>query len=460
MPANSQRPEYYKARKKWDLVRAIVENNAISYLPTIDVNDICRSDAYKKAGVLTNYTALTKEGLTGLIFRKPPTIKVPLDMEYLLTDVNGAGFTIDQFSQKNAGELLQTGRCGILADYPKVEYSLSSYQSEGNYNSRLKFYPAENIINWNIRIVGSKTLLSLIVLEEILNVISDDGFSWQPRTQYRVLELDALGVYTQTIYDETGLRIIEGPYQPTDYDGNVWYEIPFQFIGSENNDSFIDVIPLYDIAIVNLAHYRDSCDLQESSFYCSQPTTFVHANGSAFADAYGDVELGSRKLYVTGEGSSVTMLQASPNNLAREIMKDKEKQIAAIGARIIAEPGSGRETAEGARIRFASANSALYTLTNNLSIGIENAIKWACRYQGANPNEVVFKLNDQFYEETADPNLIAQMMLLMDKGAIAKADIRNYGRKTNIINMERTDDQIDSEAVVKELNNNTTVEGK
>ncbi len=442
-------PDYYKASKKWKLVRSIVDNDAQKYLPIININDPIRSESYKEAGYLTNYTALTKEGLTGLVFRKPPIVSLPSQMDYLFEDVNGAGFTITQFSQKIIGELLQTGRVGILVDYPKIDYYPSALEEPEK--SRLKMYTAESILDWRIRTVGSKTLLSLIKLEESVEDITENGLGYIRRTQYRVLELDAQGIYTQTVYDESERHIIEGPYQPTDYDGNVWYEIPFQFIGSENNDSFIDNAPLYDIAIVNLAHYRDSCDVQESSFYCSQPTTFVHANGGAFAEAYGDVELGSKKLYVTGEGSSVTMVQANPNNLARELMKDKEKQIASIGARIISEPGGGRETAEGARIRFASANSALYTLTTNTSLGIETQLKKACKYQGANPNQVLFKLNDQFYEETADPNLITAQMLLVDRGVIAKNDIRDYARKTNLLLGSRTNEQIDSEATVAKI---------
>jgi hypothetical protein len=277
--------------------------------------------------------------------------------------------------------------------------------------------------------------------------VSDNGLGYYFKKQFRVLELDALGIYTQTVYDQTEREIIEGPYQPTDYDGNTWDEIPFEFIGAENNDSYLDPIPLYDIAIINLAHYRDSCDVQESSFYCSQPTTFVHTNSAAFVDAYGKVNLGSRQLYVTTENSRAEMLQASPNNLARELMKDKEKQIAAIGARIIAESNTGRETAQGARIRFASANSALFTLTSNAELAVTAAVERICRFQGADPSQVIFQLNSQFYEEEADPNLIAQQILLMGQSVITKDDIRDYLRKTNLLQEARTNEILDNEGV-------------
>lgn len=443
MAVNSTHSDYYKYSKKWELVRRIVDNDAKKYLPCIS-DDVNRSLAYKESGYLTNYTRLTKDGLTGLIFRKPPIIVVPPEIDYLKTDVNGAGFTIEQFAQKIAGEVLQTGRGGLFVDYPQVDTYPSAI--EDTQTARIKYYPAESILDWRIRTFGSRTLLSYVKLEECVQELTADGFDYISRTQFRILELDAIGNYTVTVYNSSGVEILEGPYQPTDYNGNNWSYIPFEFVGSENNDSFVDPIPLYDIAIVNLAHYRDSCDVQESSFYCSQPTTFVHANGSNFSEAYGEVELGSRKLYVTGEGSGVTMIQADPNNLARELMKDKEKQIAAIGARIIAEAGSGRETAEGARIRFASANSSLYTITNNESLAIENAIKHVCRYQGCDSSNVLFKLNDQFYEETTDPNLVAQQILLLDRGVISKNDIRDYTRKTNMLSGSRTNEQIEAES--------------
>ena len=61
-----------------------------------------------------------------------------------------------------------------------------------------------------------------------------------------------------------------------------------------------------------------------------------------------------------GDTGSATLLQADANSLVGDAMIKKESQMVAIGARIITDR-TGNETAEGARIRFASENSVLAT---------------------------------------------------------------------------------------------------
>jgi len=77
------------------------------------------------------------------------------------------------------------------------------------------------------------------------------------------------GVYVQNLYDENGDLVMYagGPdIYPRQSDGSLWDEIPFSFIGSINNDETIDKAPLYDIAEINISHYRNSADYEESSF--------------------------------------------------------------------------------------------------------------------------------------------------------------------------------------------------
>ena len=52
-------------------------------------------------------------------------------------------------------------------------------------------------------------------------------------------------------------------------------EIPFTFVGAQNNDPSIDESPLYDIAMINLGHYRNSADYEESVFWCGQAQPWI-----------------------------------------------------------------------------------------------------------------------------------------------------------------------------------------
>ena len=159
------------------------------------------------------------------------------------------------------------------------------------------------------------------------------------------------------------------------------------------------------------------------------------------------IRFGSRAGYYLGVNGGADLIQANPNQLADTAMKRKEEQAVAIGARLIAPPG-GRETAEAAKIRFSSQNSALYIITKNVELGILNCLYWVMDFMSSDNSTVMFKLNDQFYDESVDPNVIAQQLMLLDRGIIAPNDVRYYVRKTGAIADSRTDEDIEQEVEV------------
>lgn len=436
MPVDSTHPEYDKSIKRWELVRSVVDNNAQKWIRTVDLTDPMRSDQYKQDAILTNFTRLTKIGLTGLVFRRPATIEVPSQLQYLMDDATGYDFGLEQLSQQVIGEVLVTGRYGLLVDYPTED-------NKGNV-ARIKPYLAESIINWKYKEIGSEYKLSLLVLKECIDETSDDGFEWVERIQYRVLVLDQENVYHQVIYDEDGE--VEGSSTPTGYNGLPLNEIPFTFVGSENNDACMDSIPLYDLAVVNLGHYRNSADYEESIFVTGQPFIVINlgeTNEDEFRQANPNgIKFGSRAGLTVGMGGSAQLLQANPNQLADTAMKRKEEQATAIGARLIAPPG-GRETAEAARIRFGSQNSALYTITKNVSLAFQSCLDFVAIFMMESPQDSDFELNDQFYEEDADPNLIAQEIMLVQAGCMTREEVRTNLGKSGI--------ELDDETVLPSL---------
>jgi len=349
--------------------------------------------------------------------------------------------SLNQFSQKLVGETLQTGRFGILVDYPPRDGVSSVKDLEENpATARFKPYRAESIINHKMGQVGSKNILTLVVLHErVEDPQNTDLFECPLVDHYRVLEIDKDGRYCQTVYardnDTNGnaFLLIEGPLYPTQADGSFFQEIPFQFFGSENNDCEYDPVPLYDLAVVNLGHYRNSADYEESIFICGQPMGVWSIAGSQeqFEAANpGGILWGARRGVNVGENGHGTLLQANPNQLADEAMKRKEAQASALGARLITPPHGGRETAEGARIRYGAQNSALYTLIQNISLGIIQCLQWTCQFMGANYDKVKYKLNDSFYDDATDPQMLMAMMQGYDRGFILAQEVRAYMRET------------------------------
>lgn len=447
MPVNAQHPQYTKFHCRWDLVRSVVHNDAQHWIRTVDKNDPERSRQYKQDAILTNFTALTKTGLTGLVFRRLPKVTLPTSLEYLMTDATGDDLPLDQMSQSIADDILQTGRYGLLVDYPKTDEPQSKYDLELSGNSaRFKCYRAEDIINWQTTVYGNKKILSMVVLRECVDGVDSDGYTWMQKQQFRVLKLTPERVYEQYLLDEN--ENVLDYAMPQDMMGKTFDTIPFTFIGSKNNDPDIDASPLYDLAVLNLGHYRNSADNEESIYICGQPYLTMGGDASMedFKANYPDgIKFGARAGSWLGSNSWANLLQANQNQMVAQAMKDKLDQALAIGARLIAPPG-GRETAEAAKIRFSSQNSALYMITKNISHAITKCLYWAQMFMSKEEQECEFILNDQFYDETADPNLIAQQIMLLDRGIIAPNDVRDYAKKTGFVRDSRTDEQIDDEA--------------
>jgi len=458
MPIETQHPEYQKYVPVWTRTRdavkgaRAVKEKKHEYLPVPDNSsgderkgtETVRYRQYIKRAVFTNFTGRTKNALVGAAFRKNPNFELPELVDYLSRDATGDGLSLIQLAKDELSNLLETGRSILLVDYPPAPDGLTVEQIQMlDLRAAIIPYSAEAVINWKTDTIAGRKMLTMCVLAETY-LDPEDEFSHESKTQYRVLRLRDDG-YTQQLYRED--RAVTDEIYPKKADGSVWQEIPLAFIGSKNNDPTIDEAPLADIADVNIAHYRNSADYEESCFLTGQPSLFLtHSLSPEQFQQYNPqgIKLGSRAGHVLGETGGATLLQADPNNLVMEAMKNKEASMVMIGARIITDR-AGNETAEGARIRFASENSVLGDLVNNLSQGIAQAIEWVCEFMGAQADDVEFQINDEFYDKSVDPQLIMSMVTLLDRSIIAEKDIFDRLKSAGVIDPERTLEEVQDE---------------
>ncbi len=461
MPVSTEHPDYQKYLPVWARTRdavkgaVAVKDKKHDYLPVPDNNsgderkgtETVRYRQYIKRAVFTNFTGRTKNALVGAAFRKEPVVEIPDQLEYLRKDATGDGLSIIQMAKDELSNLLETGRCGFLVDYPQAGDNLSAEEvAMLDLRASIVPYTAEAVVNWKTDTVrGRKMLVSVVLAENYLE--PEDEFTHESKTQYRVLRLRDDG-YTQQLYRDD--EPFGEEFYPRQSDGSVFDFIPFQFVGSKNNDATIDDAPLSDIADVNMAHYRNSADYEESCFLVGQPSLFLTTSLSneqfKTMNPQG-IKLGSRTGHVLGEQGAATLLQANPNQLVLEAMKNKEAQMVMIGARIITDR-SANETAEGARIRFASENSVLGDLVGNLSAAIVQCIEWVGLFMGADTTETVFKINDEFYDKNVDPQLIMSMVTLLDRQIIGDEDIFSRLKAGGIIDPKRTLQDVREEAGV------------
>lgn len=210
-------------------------------------------------------------------------------------------------------------------------------------------------------------------------VTEDDGFSIKTAEQLIVLRLTD-GVATSQLVQQKDGAWVFGEVSPIrQSNGKAFSEIPFTFIGSENNDADVDDSPMYDLAKVNIAHYRNSADYEESIFIAGQPTLFVSGVTDDWRDYYDGVTLnaqgqevttqghpitlGSRTAHLLGEGSTAQLLQANANMALFELMVHKEQQMVALGAKLI-NTSTTTKTATSTNSENATNTSVLSTIAN------------------------------------------------------------------------------------------------
>lgn len=423
-----------------------------AYLPGFDndPNDILYDKIIARA-IFSNYTARTINKTIGAIFRKESTVEIPSIMEYLKEDCTGQGQSLEQFSKDVMREVLAVGRVGILTEYPIVETPIDKESEiDLDLKARFKVYVDENIINYKSIFKNGKEILTQVRLVEEIEIILDE-FTSRFEKRYRVLDLDEQGYYRQRLYDYTEAKISEDIY-PLNYKREKWKRIPFEFIGADDNTTKRGSMPFYDLAVINLGHYRNSADYEDSLHIYSQGNLVIdvgETTSEQFKAQNGSViKLGGRNAIVLGKGGKAQLLQMEANAPALEAMEKKQDQMGAFGVAIF-EAGGTQQTAEEARIKASAESSVLSIVVGNGSEGIEKSIENACEYMGADPAQVEFSLNREFFPDVITPQEATMLQILRDAGDIATSDLRTRLRQTNVIDPSRTDEELDKEATPK-----------
>lgn len=454
--------EYTKAESRWRLIEdACAGEDAVKsagekYLPCLNPTDKSadnrmRNEAYVKRAVYYNASGRTLRSLTGLAFSKFPEIKVPAALEPITEDADGTGQTLIQHMHATLEQVMKTGRAGLLVDFPKTAGNTSRADEERNgVRPTVTYYDALSIINWRTTKIGAKVKLSLVVLAE--KHIEEDGFQQKEVPQCRALKLID-GLYVVEIWrkvknEQKGVEewSIVDTIEPVDGKSNRLDFIPFTFVGSKSNGVAINDAPMYDIASVNLAHYRNSADYEDSAHLCGQPQIWLAGLDETWRDHLekSGIYLGSRAILPLPVGASAGMLQAAPNMLCKEAMDAKERQLAALGARLIQNDAAANKTATQQMSEDATANSVLSLCCDNVSAAYTVAYTWAGLFANVE-GETEISIPTDFTKFTISDTELTTIMDGVQRGLIPQSDFWARLRQASIIDSEKTDDDIREE---------------
>ena len=383
-------------------------------------------------------TGTTLDGLLGQIFRKESEKSVPSDLEIMFEDVDGSGIGLDQFAKKCCAEVLEGGRAGVLVDYPQTDGPASRADLEsGNIRPIMRLYRSRDITNWQVSDFGAKKKFTLLVLKETVEELKEDTFEIQYFNQWRVLRLEN-GVYTQEIYSEkNGQMFKTEKVTVKGANGQPLDEIQFEIIGVKNNDVVPVKPPLYDIAILNIAHYRNSADYEESSYICGQPTPYFFGLSEEWVKEVlkGTIQLGARAAVPLPMNGGAGLIQAAPNMVPFEAMGHKERQMIALGAKLVQDKQVQRSATE-ASMEATSEASVLQSIAQNVSIALQDALKRACIFVGISPAEIIYKLNTEFDLNLMDASTRDQLNKEWKSGAITFKEMRKGLRDAGVAYLE------------------------
>ena len=458
MPITSTHKQYADQCERWARNRAAcagqdaVKLASTDFLPDDSATDRSiearsRYLRYLLRAVWMPVSGYTKQGLIGMMSRRPAEVELPAQIEYAKENADGAGLSLEQMAKLALAEVIEVGRLGLLVDYPAAEPGLSAEQvAQMGLSARITIYKAESIDNWKLANIGGALRLVMVKLCEIAEIEKDEYLLAEEK-RYRVLRLKD-GVYTQTLYNDKEEQIGE-VLTPRQSNGQPWEHIPFQIIGATTNSPEVDQSLISGIVDLNTAHYQMSADSAKNLHIHSGGTLVIASSMSneqwKEANPQG-VTVGADQGLFLGDTGSATLLQLDPASAVEEKLRSLETQMVAVGAHLISDT-NGLQTAEAARIDASGRASSLSTAVGNVSEGIEAALEDMTLFMGGDPAQVKYKLNQQFYPDNVDAQTIMAMIQLLDRQVVAVQDVRTKLRGGGLIAQNRTDEEIDGEVL-------------
>lgn len=458
MPITSTHKQYADQCERWARNRAAcagqdaVKLARTAFLP--DVNRLSNTpesrdkyDRYLEGAYWMPVSGYTKQGLIGMMSRRPAEVELPSQIEYALENADGAGLSLDQMAKLALAEVIEVGRLGLLVDYPAAEPGLSAEQvAQMGLSARITIYKAESIDNWKLANIGGVLRLVMVKLCEIAEVEKDEYLLAEEK-RYRVLRLQD-GVYTQTLYNDKEEQIGEA-LTPRQSNGQPWEHIPFQIIGATTNSPEVDQALISGIVDLNVPHYQ-LCAAEMKNLHVHSGGLLVISTNYSPEEWQrmnpNGVTVGADMGLNVGEGGRAEILQLEAAQAVAAKLAHLEKQMVAVGAHLISDT-NGLQTAEAARIDASGRASSLSTAVGNVSEGIEAALEDMTLFMGGDPSQVKYQLNQQFYPDNVDAQTIMAMIQLLDRQVVAVQDVRTKLRGGGLIAQNRTDEEIDGEVL-------------
>jgi len=449
-----KKEEYRENVDKWELIDSVITGDDVEdhliYLNAHDTSEENRerNKAYRERAVFYPIAEKTALGLVSLMFSEMPILNVPEIMNYVTDTVDGAGTSIFQQSQDLTLDVLTRGRGGLYVTYPDVSAPLSRADMQtGAFFATIHEIEAHQVINWRVSMDGAMLKLSLVVIKEVVTEV----------VNYKEVFIDQIrelflqdGVFFERLWrkDEMDVWVPFSESSPRDGKGNPWDVIPFAFVGSSSNAPEIDQSPMIGLIKLNIAHYRNSADYEDSVWFSGQAQPWMSGVTQTHVDLMtkNNMYIGSRSLLGVPSGEKFDFASAPPNPLVRQAMADKLEAMIGLGARYI-QPGGVAKTATQSNNDMAVQHSVLSIISGNVSSAYTRALNWVARYMGV-AEDTEYRTKQDFVDTNVTAQEIQAMVAGFVQGAIPISDYFTWLQERKIVDNEKTLDEFSSEVSV------------
>jgi len=398
-----------------------------------------------------NATWRTVAGLTGMAFRKEPVIDAPTAIEEHLDDIDLAGTSLDIMAKALVMDSLIFGLYGLLVDFPAVDaavYPISQAAAETlGLRPVVHRYEMRSIINWRYARRDNRRQLVMVVLAEETELEEQaDEYTHECETRYRVLDLDPRGFYRQRVYrinkrgeDEQ----VGADFYPLMRGAPLPY-LPFKIFGEMTEP------PLIDLIDKNIAHYQVNSDYRHGLHLSALPTAVV----SGYTKAEGErLYIGSRAAWVFPDPTAkATFLEFTGAGLGAidTAIGAIEKQMAVLGARMIADETKQVETLGATEIKRAGENSILA----DVAIAVSESIEWAlgvfCEWVGVT-GEISYQINREYNPTGLDAPRLTALLANVQAGKISEREYFELLQRADIIDSGKSYEEHQAEIDIAAL---------
>lgn len=410
--------------------------------------------AYKGRAVYHELVKPSLMAMLGVMHRKPPDIQLPAKLEAMRKRATFNGESLHWLIQKINEQQMLMGRFGLFLDVATGKPASQAMPYIIGYN-------AETVINWDSSKQGDDAglrTLQLVVLNES-EFERRNGLSWVQMMRYRVLGISSMIadawpniVAPPSTYVAAEVRhsqdVASTQFVVPNIGGTTLDAIPFVFVGPRDLAPEPDIPVLMPMVRIALAIYRTEADYRQALYMQGQDTLVVTGQ-QADADA-GKTRVGafgSINLPIGGDAKYIGAQSDGINDLSTSIQNDL-KRAAQLGAQLLTERGNEAESGDALNIRVASRTATLTTVAQAGAGGLEQILRSAATWVGADPEQVIVKPNLDFASDPAQAQDAVYLMTAKKLGLpLAEKSVHGWLKRHDFTDMdyEAEKDLIDEE---------------